>query len=131
MLAAGDGCDSIALVRPVGDGEHGVDVVALGSLEAVAVHTVLGLEVADDGFDSGASLHLAPDGGGDTAGLAGDPDPEFVLVIVAPVPLVDRDAAGLDAGELLGVGNDSAQGVPIVRVAVQCFDMEDELAALG
>jgi hypothetical protein len=38
---------------------------------------------------------------------------------------------GLDAGELLEVGNDSAQGVPIVRVAVQCFDMEDELAALG
>src|SRR5215469_8128932 len=87
--------------------------------------------MADDGLDGGAAPHLAADGGGDPADLAGDPDPEPVRVIMAAVPLVDMDAAGLDASELLQVGNDGAQGMAVIRIAVRRLGVEDELAALG
>ena len=46
------------------------DAVALAALEIVAVHAVLGLEVADRRLDGGAPPHLAADGGGDTPHLA-------------------------------------------------------------
>ena len=39
-----------------GSGEDGVDAVALGPLEIVAAHAVLGLEMADDRLDSSAAL---------------------------------------------------------------------------
>ena len=68
-----------------GGGEDGVDAIALGSLEIVAAHAVLGLEMADHRLDRGTALHLAADGGGDPADLARDPDPELVGVIVAPL----------------------------------------------
>jgi hypothetical protein len=88
--------------------------------------------MADDGLDGGATLHLAADGGGDPGDLAGDPDPELTRVIVAAIALVDMDAAGLDAGELLQVvGNDGAQDMAVIRIAVQRLGVEDELAALG
>ena len=47
-------------------GEDGVDAVAMVSLEVIPVHSVLGLEMADDGLDRSASLHFALDGGGST-----------------------------------------------------------------
>ncbi len=43
------------------------------------------LEVADDGFDGGATAHLAADGLGDTPDLAADPDLEPVRIVVAAI----------------------------------------------
>jgi hypothetical protein len=42
-----------------GGGEHGVDAVAVASLEIIAVHAVLGLEVVDHWLDRGAPLLLS------------------------------------------------------------------------
>jgi hypothetical protein len=61
-----------------GGGEDGVDAITPWSLEIVTAYAVLGHEMADDGLDGGAALHLAAVGGGDPANLAGDPDPELV-----------------------------------------------------
>ena len=100
-------------------------------LEVVAVHAVLGLEVADDRLDGGAAPHLAADILGDPAHLAGDPDPELVRIAVAPISLVDVDAADLDAGQRLHLGNDGAEGMTVIGVSVLRPGMEHELAALG
>ena len=43
-----------------GSREDGIDAVAVAALEVIAIHAVLGLDVADDGLDGGAALHLAP-----------------------------------------------------------------------
>ena len=59
-----------------GCSEDSVDAVAAASLEIIPVHAVLGLDVADDGLDGCAPLHLATDGSGDPADLARGPDPE-------------------------------------------------------
>src|SRR5260221_8500380 len=76
-----------------GGGEDGVDAVAVATLEMVAAHAVLGLEMTDDRLDRGSALHLAADGFGDVADLAADPNPELVRMIVAAIALMD--AAGL------------------------------------
>lgn len=54
---------AIAGADPICSGccEDGVDAVAEAALEVVAVHAVLGLDVADDGLDSRTTLHLAPE----------------------------------------------------------------------
>ena len=52
------------------------------SLEVIAAHAMLGLEMADDGFDRGPSFHLAFDGGGGASDLTGDPGPELLRVVV-------------------------------------------------
>src|SRR6476620_11218357 len=75
-------------------GEDGVDAVADAAFEIVAVHAVLGLDVADDGLDSRTTLHLAPDGSRDAADLPRDPDPEPVREGVAAVPCVPASRAG-------------------------------------
>jgi hypothetical protein len=73
-------------------GQHGVDTVALASLQIIAAHAVLGFGVTDDRFDGGAPFHLAADRGGYPAYLAADPDSELLFVIVAAIALVDVDA---------------------------------------
>src|SRR3954468_4492549 len=83
-----------------GRGEDGVDAVADAGFEIVAVHAVLGLDVADDGLDSRTTLHLAPDGSRDAADLPRDPDPEPVRVVVAAVPFVDMDSESVQRGKL-------------------------------
>ena len=93
-----------------GSGEHGVDAIALGALEIVTAHAVLGLEMADDRLDGGSAAHLAPDRGSDPADLPGDPDPELVGMIVAAYPLSTWMRAGLHAGELLQIGDDGPRG---------------------
>src|SRR5262249_18505788 len=40
-----------------GSGEHGIDAVAIAAREIVAAHAVILLEVADGGFDGGATAH--------------------------------------------------------------------------
>src|ERR1700759_4103989 len=113
-----------------GRGQDGVDAVADAAFEVVAVHAVLGLDVADAGLDGRTTLHLAPDGGRDAADLPRDPDPEPVRVVVAAVPFGDGGAARRHAGELLHVGDHGTEGVPVEGVAVQRLGMEHELSTL-
>jgi len=80
------------------------------------------LDVADDGLDSGAALHLAAGGGGGSANLAADPDLEPVGMIVAAIALIDMDVLGLDTGELFHIGNHWARvwpskGLPCTALA--------------
>src|SRR5213595_2306813 len=89
------------------------------------------LGMADDWFDGGSPPHLAANGFGDAPNLAADPDAELLLVIMAAITLVDMDAAGLNAGLLLQLGDDRPQRVAVERVAVQCLAVQHELAALA
>jgi hypothetical protein len=75
-----------------GGGEDGVDTVAVPALEVVAVHAMVGLDVADRWLDGGATLHLAFEGRGGPPDLAADKDAEAVGVVVAAIALVDVDA---------------------------------------
>jgi len=61
-------------------------VVTLAALEVIAVDSGRGFHTADDRFDRGAALHLAADRSGHPPHLAGDPDAEFVGMIVAAMP---------------------------------------------
>ena len=70
-------------------------------------------------------------GCGDPPHLAADPDAELLFVIVAAIALVDMDAAGLDAGQLLQLGDDRPQRVAVERIAVQGLGVQHELAAFG
>ena len=87
--------------------------------------------MADDRLDGSAAPHLAADRGRDPADLARDPDPEPVGMAITAITLVDVDAAGLDAGELLQIGDDGTEGMAIIRIAMQRLSVEDELATLG
>src|SRR5437764_3963127 len=81
--------------------------------------------------NGGAAPHLATDRFRDPAHLAADPHPEFLFVIVTSVPLVDMDAASLDAGLLLQFGDDRSQRMAVKRVAMQRLGVQHELAAVG
>ena len=50
---------------------------------------------------------------------------------MAAIALVDVDAADLDAGVPLDVGDGAVQRVAVERIAVQRLGVQDELAALG
>lgn len=78
-------------------GEDGVDFVALEMVKVVAAQTVLGFDVADDGFDGGAAFHFAFNGFRDALGLARDPDFELVWIVVAFVAFVDMASVETDA----------------------------------
>src|SRR5882762_8527137 len=56
---------------------------------------------------------------------------ELLFVIVTSVPLVDMDAASLDAGLLLQFGDDRSQRMAVKRVAMQRLGVQHELAAFG
>ena len=112
-----------------GGGEDGIDPIAVLSLEIIAAHAVLGLEMADNGLDRRPSLHLALDGGGGTSDLAGDPDPELVRVVVALVALIQMDALGRDAGQLGEVGDHGAEGVAVEQPQSHCDCRHDCRAA--
>src|SRR6476620_6822292 len=109
---------SSASHRSTGRGQDGVDAVADAAFEVVAVHAVLGLDVADDGLDGRTTLHLAPDGSRGAADLPRAPDPEPARVGVAAVRFVNMDAASAHAGELLHVGDLGAERVPVEGIAV-------------
>ena len=65
---------------------------------------MLGFDVTDDRLSYIAALHLATSRCGNAAHLAGDPNPELLWVVVATVHLVDVDATGVYAGQLLDLG---------------------------
>lgn len=50
-------------------------------------------------------------------------------MIAAPLSLVDVNAAHLDAGERLQIGDDGTQRVAVVGIAVQRFCVQHELPA--
>src|SRR2546423_15335115 len=113
-----------------GGGEHSIDAVAVASLEIIAAHAVLGLGMADDRFDGGAAPHLATDRFRDPAHLAADPHPELLFVIVTAVPLVDMDAAGLDARLLLPLRDDRVPRMGVKRGAMHRLGRQPQHAAL-
>src|ERR687898_404814 len=113
-----------------GSGKDGIDAVAVSALEIVAAHPMAVLEVADHGLNGGAAAHLAEDGFGDMADLAADPDPEPVGIVVTAIALVAVDAADGDTCGLFEIGDDRAERVGVVRVAVQRLWIQHELAAL-
>ena len=116
-----------------GGGEDGIDGITLAIAEIVAAHPMLGFEMADDGLDGGASSHLALDLWGDAPLLACDEDPELVIGrrVVAAITLVGEETQNRIADERFHVGDHFRQGVAIVGIARQRFDMGYELAALG
>ena len=50
---------------------------------------------------------------------------------VLAIALVDMDAADFEAGQFLHLGDNRAEGVTVIGVAVQRLGVEHELAALG
>src|SRR5438045_9046722 len=84
--------------------------------------------MADDWFDGGSPPHLAANGFGDAPNLAADPDAELLFVIVAAITLVDMDAASLNAGLLLQLGDHRPQRVAVERIAMQGFGVQHKLA---
>src|SRR3546814_11743027 len=68
-----------------GGGEDGVGVVAVAALEIVALHAVLGLEVADDGLVGGEPFNLAADGLGDPGHMPSQP-PGSMTTTARPGP---------------------------------------------
>ena len=89
------------------------------------------LEMADHGLDGRPAPHLAADGFGDAADLAGDPDPEPVGIVVAAIALVTMDAVHRDTCELFEIGDDGTERVAVIGVAVQRLGVQHELPALG
>jgi len=111
-------------------GKKDVDAIALAVVQVIAAHTVLVFDVADNGFDSGSSFHLAFDGGGNTASLPCDPDFELVLITMPFVAFVDMASIKTDTRTFLQIGQDGSQGVPIEGIAVMSFGMKNKLPAL-
>ena len=76
--------------------------------EVVAVHAVAVLDVADDRFDGGPAFHLALDGRGDAAFLAGGEDAQLVdpRGVVPLVSGIGEDALEGGAGGGLDLGDD-------------------------
>jgi len=63
--------------------------------------------VPNDRFDGGAAAHLAADRDGDAAHLSADPDAKLAGVVMAAIAFIDVDAAGLDPGQRLQLGDRS------------------------
>jgi hypothetical protein len=85
--------------RP-GKPTDGIDAIAFATLEVLAPYVVLGLEMADQRLDGGASFHRALTAVTRRA-WPENPDPELLRVVMATIALVDMDAAGLHTGRLL------------------------------
>jgi hypothetical protein len=101
--------------------------------EIVAVHSVILLEMTDDGFDGGAAFHLSFDDGRHTALLPGCVDFELVIWrrVVASVSGIGVEPIDRPADKLLDRRDDASQGMAVIRIARQRLHMGDELAALA
>jgi hypothetical protein len=85
----------------------------------ISIHSMLGLHVTDDGLDRGSAFHLAFDDDSGSPDPAGDPDPEFVPVIMAAISLVVMGALDRDAGILLDIGDGTVECVAVQGILVQ------------
>src|SRR3954451_14273930 len=94
---------------------------------------MLGLEMADDGLDSGPAAEFTLDLWRYPSLLAGEEDPKLVIgrCIVAAISLVSEDAGDGAADQRLHVRDHGFQGVTIIWIAGQRLHMGDELAALA
>src|SRR5262249_36040936 len=63
--------------------------------------------------------------------LAADPDLEPVRIVVAAIAVVAMDAADRDTCKLFEIGDDGAESMAIIWVAVQRLGVKHELPALG
>ena len=113
--------------------EDGVCRIAPTEPEIVSAHAMLGLEMADHGFDRGPAAKLALDLGRHPTLLAGDEDLELVVwrCIVAAIPFVRDDAIDGIADQRLHPRDHGCQGVAVIGIARQRLRMSDELAAFG
>ena len=100
-------------------GEDDVGGVAGAALEVASPEMTVRLQVSDDGLDGGSAAQFALDDAEDAALLSGDEDTTRVSHIVSAISLVDVGALDRAAGERLGVVDDIAQGVTVLRVARQ------------
>src|SRR5258708_19969115 len=85
------------------------------------------LEMADHGFDGGATAHLATDGFGDPADLAADPDLEAVGIGVTAIALVAVDAAAGNPCKPFEVGGAGTERMAGGRLARQGFAIPHHL----
>ena len=94
-----------------GGGEDGVDGIALGSSQIIALHAMLILDVADERFDCGAAPHLAFDGGRHAAFLACRVDFERVVEwrIVAAISGVNENTVDVIADHGFHLGDQGRQ----------------------
>ncbi len=99
--------------------------------QAVAVHAVLRLEMADHRLDSGAAPELPPNGLRHPAPLAGGEDLEPVIrpQPVAAIAVIDVNPLQPRARELLDLGQHRAQGVAVIGLSRQRLDVGHELPA--
>ena len=109
-------------------GEDDVGGIAGAAFEVAAAEVTIGLQVSDDGFDSGAAAQLALDDTEDAAFLTRNEDATGILRVVAAVSLVDIGPLDRAAGERLGAVDDVAQGVTVVRVIGQRPGVQHEEA---
>ncbi len=112
-------------------GEDDVGGIASAALEIAAAEVAFGLQMADHGLDGGSASQLAFDHSEDTALLAGDEDAAWVLRVMATVSLIDVGPLDRTSGQCLGIVDDVAQGVTVVRVVRQRLGVQHELAAGG
>ena len=98
--------------------EDGVDGIALGSSQVVALHAVLVFDVTNERLDGGAASHLAFDGRRHSALLACRVDSELMAkgCIVAAVSGIGEKAINIIADDLLHVRNDLCQGMTVIWV---------------
>ena len=108
--------------------EDDVGGITGAALEIAAPEMAFGLQVSDDGLDSGAAAKLALDDTEDAALLAGDEDTTRILCVVAAVSLVEIGPLDQTAGECLGAVNDVPQGVTVVGVIGQRLGVQHEQA---
>ena len=73
-------------------GEDGIGVVAVATLEEVAIQVAVGLHVADDCLDGGAAPEFALDPAVHAAFLAGFEHAQRLRRIMAAVALVETSA---------------------------------------
>ncbi len=101
--------------------------------EIVAVHSVIFLEMADDGLDGGAASHQSFDLWGHPSLLLGCVDFERVIWrrVVAAVSGIGVEPFDRIADELLDRRNDASQCMAIIGIAWQRLRVDDELAALA
>ena len=106
-------------------------MVAVTSLEEVAVEMTVGLAMADHRLDGGASPELAFDLTMSTSLLSGSEDPERLWRVMPDISFVDIDPLDLAASQSLGFLYHLSQCVAIIRFARQGLGVKDELTALG
>jgi hypothetical protein len=113
-----------------GADQDGVDRVAFGAGEAVAIEKPVAFCVTDDRFNGAASPQLPLDCRRSAAGTLGDVDSGGGETVSA-VSFVDIDAGDRHAGQPFDLGDLLLQRVAVVREPRKGLDSKHELTAVG